>query len=477
MTTSEPTAGRGDLVALRADAVRRLGGEVDAPTLHVLPVEADGERLLLRYALDGLGTFTETLTFPGHDLAAALADDPVVAGAARLTALAAAVSYGKVVLASRYDLGEAPAPAVAMVQALVTEGLGELAHDHGVRLTRDDTEVHATPVPATATAGARPGGVLVPVGGGKDSAVTAAAARAHGHDVACVSVNPRRSMRATAEALDLPLLEVRRELDPRLFALNDADAINGHVPITAIVASICAVAAALTGRGTVLLSNERSADEPTRQDPAGDVNHQYSKSSTFERLHLAAADALTGGQVAAWSFLRPAGELVVARAFARAARRHPDLLAAVNSCNRAYALRADRIEWCGDCPKCRSVQLALAPFVERGTLTGRLGFDALDDPAQLAGVRALVDPDAKPFECVGTVDEAQLALDLLADDPIWADALAVAELGHPGAGAADRLAAELDATDPSVLPEPERTWFRTEVLGQPRPSADPGTGA
>jgi UDP-N-acetyl-alpha-D-muramoyl-L-alanyl-L-glutamate epimerase len=270
-------------------------------------------------------------------------------------------------------------------------------------------------------------------------------------------------MRATADAVGLPLVEVRRKLDPRLFELNEAGAINGHVPITAIVASICTVAAAALARGAVLLSNEGSADEPTRRVDGRDVNHQYSKSSTFERLHLAAAASLTGGAVAAWSFLRPASELLIARAFART----PHLLSAVNSCNRAYALNAERVEWCGDCPKCRFVQLTLAPFLDREDLVGRLGFDALDDPAQLPGVRALIDPDAKPFECVGTIDEAQLALDLLADDPAWSDALAVRELGHAGTRAAQRLHDLVAGTDPNGLPEPQRTWFVEDVLHDP----------
>lgn len=451
------------LQTLRRDAVRRLGGTVEDPAFHVRGWEADGEQLRLRYELDGLATFTEVLTFPGHDVGAATERSAAVRGAAQLVLLTAATSYLKVVLARDIHLGAVPAPAVRMVEALVTDGLGELAHDHGVRLTTDDVVLHHDPVPAEADSGGLPDGVLVPVGGGKDSAVTALAAAAHGNDVATVAVNPRRSMRATAEAVGLELIEVRRQLDPQLFALNDAGAINGHVPITAIVGSICGLAAALTGRGTVLLSNERSADEPTRQDPTGDVNHQYSKSSAFERLHLAATDALTRGQLAVWSFLRPASELVIARAFAR----HPRMLAAVNSCNRAYSLTNDRIEWCGDCPKCRSVQLTLAPFLDRATLTGRLGFDVLDDPAQLAGVRALIDPDAKPFECVGTTTEAQLALDLLADDPDWADALAVRELGHAGSGAADRLAQVLAEVDLGGLPEPQRTWFTDAVLGDP----------
>ena len=99
------------------------------------------------------------------------------------------------------------------------------------------------------------------------------------------------------------------------------------------------------------------------------------------------------------------------------------------------------------------MQLTLAPFLDRDDLVGRLGFDALDDPAQLPGVRALVDPDAKPFECVGTIDEAQLALDLLADDPAWADALAVRELGHPGRGCRRPVRATSCAgTDPSAPP-------------------------
>lgn len=458
------------LQVLRRDTVRRLGGTVDDPAFHVRGWEADGDQLRLTYELDGLATFTEVLTFPGLDVGAAAERSAAVRGAAQLVLLTAATSYLKVVLARDIHLGAVPAPAVRMVEALVTDGLGELAHDHGVRLGPDAFELHHHPVPAEVDAGGPPDGVLVPVGGGKDSAVTAVAAAAHGTDVATVAVNPRRSMVATAEAVGLELIEVRRQLDPQLFALNDAGAINGHVPITAIVGSICGLAAALTGRGTVLLSNERSADEPTRQDPAGDVNHQYSKSSAFERLHLAATDALTGGQLAVWSFLRPASELVIARAFAR----HPHLLAAVNSCNRAYSLTNERLEWCGDCPKCRSVQLTLAPFVDRALLVDRLGFDALDDPAQLAGIRALIDPDAKPFECVGTTTEAQLALDLLADDPVWADALAVRELGHAGSDAAARLARVLEEVDPRGLPEPQRTWFTTAVLGDP---ADLGTSA
>jgi UDP-N-acetyl-alpha-D-muramoyl-L-alanyl-L-glutamate epimerase len=448
-----------DLAQVRDEVYRQLGGTADTPVFRVVGWEADGEEVALTYAIDGLGSFTERLSFVGLDVDAAAGRSPAVRGALQLTLLTAMTSYLKVCLPPVVELGPAPAAAVAMVEGLLTDGLAELAFDHDVDL-RGAFDVRSEPVADLPVEGPRPDGVVVPVGGGKDSAVTATIAAAHDPGALTIAVNPRRSMHATADAVGLPLVEVRRTLDPRLFALNDAGAINGHVPITAIVASVCAVAAAVLGRGTVLLSNERSADEPTRRLTDRDVNHQYSKSSAFEHLHVAAANALTGASVAAWSFLRPASELLIARAFAR----HPHLLAAVNSCNRAYALNAERIEWCGDCPKCRFVQLTLAPFLPREELVGRLGFDALDDPAQLAGVRALVDPNAKPFECVGTIDEAQLALDLLADDPAWADALAVRELGHPGTGAAARLAALIAEADGDALPEPQRTWFERDVL-------------
>jgi UDP-N-acetyl-alpha-D-muramoyl-L-alanyl-L-glutamate epimerase len=451
-----------DLAQVRDAAYRRLGGTADTPVFRVVGWDAEGEEVALRYAIDGLGDFTERLTFVDLDVGAAAERSPAVRGALQLTLLAAATSYLKVCLPRQVHLGPATDAAVRMVEALLTDGLAELAFDHDLDLT-GAFDVHHDPLPDVPVEVPPPDGVLVPVGGGKDSAVTATVAARRDPTARTVAINPRRSMRATADAVGLPLVEVRRKLDPRLFELNEAGAINGHVPITAIVASICAVAAAALGRGAVLLSNEGSADEPTRRVDGRDVNHQYSKSSTFERLHLAAAASLTGGAVAAWSFLRPASELLIARAFART----PHLLSAVNSCNRAYALNAERVEWCGDCPKCRFVQLTLAPFLDREDLVGRLGFDALDDPAQLPGVRALIDPDAKPFECVGTIDEAQLALDLLADDPAWSDALAVRELGNAGTRAAQRLHDLVAGTDPNGLPEPQRTWFVEDVLHDP----------
>ena len=91
------------------------------------------------------------------------------------------------------------------------------------------------------------------------------------------------------------------------------------------------------------------------------------------------------------------------------------------SCNRAFIRDPARRSggWCGQCPKCRSVFLSLAPFMDPGRLAAIFGRDLLADPAQVPGFLELVEPGAKPFECVGEIDEARTAVALLAADPRW----------------------------------------------------------
>jgi hypothetical protein len=123
--------------------------------------------------------------------------------------------------------------------------------------------------------------------------------------------------------------------------------------------------------------------------------------------------------------------------------------------------------WCGRCDKCRFVQLALAPFCDRAPLdrgprlrrTGRSGAGR--------GFAAMLDADTKPFECVGTVEEVRLALDLLAADPDWRDAPAVRvaravrpRLGRTCPGLARRLDRGAPSRPGRTLPAPVRPLAR-----------------
>ena len=467
----------GDALALRR--AEALGALVDPALGDPEPFEhrgvihapevVDGE-VRLATTLTGVGTFTETLTLahPDGSPLGVDPDVPAVAGALRVLALATAVSYLKATLPASVEVPDGTRPAGRrMLTALLTEGLAELAHEAGlgdltgrISVLRGTGDVH--PDGSTAVAP----GHLVTVGGGKDSAVVLATAAARDPDALAVAVNPRAPMERTATWAGVGLVRIRRRLDPALLDANARGAINGHVPITAIVTSAAVLAAAALGRGTVLVANEGSADAPTRVVDGRPINHQYSKTSAFAALQ---ADALVeaGAGVRVVSPIRPLGELAVARAAAAL----PGLTAAVTSCNAAFSLTAPAATWCGSCAKCRFVQLALAPFAPRARLVADLGFDALDDPAEVDGFRALLDPATRPFECVGTVEESQLALDLLADDPDWAGAVAVAALGRPagddGARAerAERLATAL-TPDPAVaLPAPYDAWAAAMTAG------------
>jgi len=333
--------------------------------------------------------------------------------------------------------------AVPFLRDLYTLGLGEFAYrndlPHVLEL-RPDVAAAVQPLPPAG--GAEPphrplvSRPLVNVGGGKDSIVSIEATRAAGLDPVLFAVNPNRVIDGVFAASGLPALSARRRLDPLLFALNaDGRAYNGHIPVTAINSLISVATGVLHGLGPVLMSNERSASSPNTVWHGVEINHQWSKSLAAEAglaVALAAHAGLPGGY---FSLLRPFSELHIARMFAPVDRYDP----VVTSCNRAFLLHGGTARWCGDCPKCRLVFLALAPFVDRPRLVGIFGKDMLTDTTQIPGYLELAGIDAhKPFECVGEVEESLIAVQLLreagADDPVLeALAAAVPDGGWPTA--------------------------------------------
>ncbi len=416
----------------------------------------DAGRIALRYALDEQIEFVETFDLPieqpipraGRD-----AVEPLVS----LLHWVAGVSYFKTAAPPRvaYETG-APAPATgALLEALYSEGLGEFAYVNelpNVPRPRFPVKDHEPQRPRS-----RPqlGRVLVPVGGGKDSAVAIEVMRRSGHELALFSVGDASAIARTATAAGLPRLVAHRQLDPGLGALNQAGALNGHVPITAIVACVALLTAALNGFDAVAMANERSASSGNLIWDGVEINHQFSKGWRAERL-LRSAIAEVAPDLQLFSVLRPASELAIARAFARMDRYHR----AFTSCNAIFrldpALRAS--SWCCDCPKCRFVFLVLAPFSEPAHLRDVFGRDLLDDEDQFAGFALLTATGGdKPFECVGEEEESLAAIRMLARDSRWRDHRVVERLAAevlPQHRSDDRsLAAALTLSDEHAVPE------------------------
>jgi len=401
--------------------------------VHPPRLDAATGHVELDYQLGASWRFTEVV-----ELGAPVPEEgPVsvaVAACLRMLAVVSGISYYKVTAPPHVVVSQLGGPAEqALAEAVYGPGLAEFRYANGLDLRTHPTITTERPVVAAPVRLPDDGPFLVPVGGGKDSVTTIEMLRGH---IAqrLFAVNHHAAIDACIAAAELPAHRVTRRLDPLLFELNEQGALNGHVPVTAIVSVLALATAVLSGCRAVVMSNERSASDPNVVVEGEAVNHQHSKSLDFERTMAAAVASSISPDLGYFSLLRPLSELAITRIFARMERYH----GVFTSCNRAYAVLASNrsASWCCDCDKCRFVYLALAPFRDRDSMVAIFGRDLLDDSDQLHAFRALVGLEGyKPFECVGTLDETRLAVRLLALSDEWS-----------GAAVVRALSDELDAT-------------------------------
>ena len=395
-------------------------------------------------------------------------DAPGVRAAARLVFLLAGVSYYKTTAAPVIDLGETAVTSAErdFLRSFYLDGLGEFAFRNGLDLSGLEIVGPVSDEPAQASwpADGGPGRPLVPFGGGIDSIVTVEMVRDRADAALFIMGRPNdrfAAIEAPAAVTGLPVVRAAREIDPLLLRSRELGFLNGHVPITGILSAIALMAAVLDGRDAVIMSNEWSASAPTLEANGKPVNHQYSKSAAFEAGFRDVVAAALGGSVDYFSALRPFSELWVARRFAALEQYHP----VFRSCNRAFQIdKAKRLDhWCGRCDKCCFIDLILAPFLspdQLGQVFG--GREPLTDPEHPDGslaerFRTLLGTSsgARPFECVGDIDECRAALLLAARRP-----------DRAGPGLLQTLAAELAGypapPDPAVLLAPIGAHFVPE---------------
>lgn len=270
---------------------------------------------------------------------------------------------------------------------------------------------------------------LVGMGGGRDSLVTLEVLSAAGFEPATFMVEKRKRAAGprtltTIATRGRAFVVTRRPDQYMLRMLADNTLRIGHVPVTAINTIAGVALSVLHGLGPVVMANERSASEANIVWCGHSINHQWSKTFEAEQLLNAAVRDHAGIDHASFSLLGGMSELVISRLFA-ATSQYDDI---VTSCNVA-ARRPSGGRWCNDCAKCRFVFLGLAPFMSLERLVSIQGANLLDDPEQISGYRELVGLSGhKPFECVGELTEARVAVQLLARDPQWRDAVVVSDL-------------------------------------------------
>jgi hypothetical protein len=370
--------------------------------------------LTCRYSL-GERRFVERFAFPGGTTW----DDPAAGEAARWVFLLAGVSYFKTAAPPVVELPGTPLRAgeVEFLRSFYEDGLGEFAYRNGLDLSGLRIEAPALETgPLSSperTGGARP---LVPFGGGIDSIVTVELVRPVAEPALFIVGRPGDRFAAIerpAAVTRLPAVRAERELDPQVLRSRELGFLNGHVPVTGIISALAVLAAVLHGRDAVVMSNEWSSSAGNLVVGDRTVNHQWSKSEAFEAGFRTVLAGSLGGPVDYFSRLRPCSELLIAERFARLDRYHRSF----QSCNRGFHIDpAQRLDhWCGQCDKCCFVDLILAPFLDATTLRDVFGGrEPLDDLGLLPRFEDLVGTsgDAKPWECVGDVEECRAAVTL-----------------------------------------------------------------
>lgn len=246
-------------------------------------------------------------------------------------------------------------------------------------------------------------GAIVLNGGGKDGAVAAETTHAIGEAFTWFTITNRSASTkvvaasAVNDALTVQRIHTRPEKPGTL---------KGHKPFSAVLGFHVTLAALIGHRRYAIAGNEYSANEPSLAVDDFIINHQYSKSYQFERDLANLIDRLGVG-VSYFSILRPLYELQILKIFEDFPQYHREFI----SCNIGVLNGF----WCLTCDKCAFLVLALSAL-NPDVVEKIWGDRQLVIKSELRrSIIALVSPDTpKPFECVGTLEECQLALGMMA---------------------------------------------------------------
>lgn len=292
---------------------------------------------------------------------------------------------------------------------LYFNGLGEMFYRNGIE-TDEESFMDIIPVskdiPSFDTESGLNGetGFLIPIGGGKDSVVTLELLKEYKDNIACYIINPRGATLGCAHTADYPdsrIIGVKRTIDKQLLELNAMGYLNGHTPLSSVIAFSSWIFAYCNKKKYVALSNESSANESNVNGTG--INHQYSKSTEFEADFRYYTKKYFSAFPEYFSMLRPWSEWQIAKKFVS----YPKYFPVFQSCN----LGSKTDTWCSNCAKCLYVYIMLAAFLDDNRLIGVFGKNMLQNEEYRDLFNGLVYQDYdKPFECVGTKAEINLAL-------------------------------------------------------------------
>jgi len=298
---------------------------------------------------------------------------------------------------------------ISWLKKLYYNGLGEFLYTNNIRVDEDKffdiTCTHEEiKLPNISYQGS---GNLICVGGGKDSCVSLEILK-NENDNSCFIINGKTASLNTALTAGYTkdnIIDVERVLDREIVKLNEEGYLNGHTPFSSIVAFISYLVAYLQGKENIILSNESSANEPTVIGT--NINHQYSKTYEFECDFMNYMNKFIKLDIKYFSLLRGLSEFNIARLFAHYKKYHK----VFKSCN--VGSKEKEWIWCCNCSKCLFVYMILTPFLTKEERLNIFGEELYEKELYLETFKEILGySDTKPFDCVGTFEEARYATSL-----------------------------------------------------------------
>ena len=267
----------------------------------------------------------------------------------------------------------------------------------------------------------KPKNSLLLFGGGKDSLVSLEILKKSDRNITLFVLNPKMFFLPLLAQIDLPVISLKRFIDPTLIKLNESDfTFNGHIPITYIILSQAILIALIYDFDEIILSAEASPSFGNMVHEGVEVNHQWDKSLEAEKLLRDYVHENISSQLDIFSIIRPYHEIAVVEKFVRHDKYFPHFA----SCNRNFHLGLDKnkVLWCGECPKCCFIWALLSAFLKTDTLKAIFGKNLYADESLWPTFLDLLGQgEVKPWECVGTPDEMLVAMYMAQKSRQWDD--------------------------------------------------------
>lgn len=368
----------------------------------------DSLNLTFEFSIDGLTDFTTTWDIMKVD--ASDYDEKKVDELAFTLGLIESLSIWKITCSKDFyvDCHKLDDEQSKWFKKLLINGMGEFFYRNGIEIEKykeDIVNIISNGKNTEKSFGLKVGDnnkVLIPIGGGKDSAVSIELLNEL--DRYCFIINPRKATLDTFEKSKLlkdKLIVAKRTFDQKIIEFNKKGFLNGHTPFSALVSFASVLSAYINGIRNVALSNESSANESTVTGLT--VNHQYSKTYEYETDFIDYEKKYIDSGVRYFSFLRPLTEVGIAKIFSTLRDYHMIF----RSCN----VGSKEDIWCAACAKCLFVYIILSPFIDKDKMIKIFGKDMLDDESLKDIFDKLIGKaPEKPFECVGSRNEVNAAL-------------------------------------------------------------------